>query len=58
MALLSKVIEDEDILPLIMIENKHHVEQINGKKKRLVISSTTMISSNTNSYIKSEEDDG
>lgn len=54
MAFLSKVVDDPDILPRIMLENKHRVKQINEKKRRLMISSATTKSSNT----KNEEHNG
>lgn len=61
MAFLYKIVEDPDILPRMMTENKHRRKQLSEKKRRLMISSTTSSNSSgragTNSSIKTEEDE-
>ncbi|XP_062090768.1 heat stress transcription factor C-1 [Humulus lupulus] len=68
MAFLYKVVEDPDILPRIMNQNKHHLTE---KKRRLAISSatssnssggggtapTTAAGTSTNNSLKTEDED-
>lgn len=60
MAFLYKIVEDPDILPRMMMENKHRRNQISEKKRRLMMSSASSSNSSgmalTNS-VKTEEDE-
>ncbi|PON58643.1 Heat shock transcription factor [Parasponia andersonii] len=46
MAFLYKVVEDPDILPRMMLQNKHHLTE---KKRRLAINSSTTTTTSSNS---------
>ncbi|KAL5572669.1 hypothetical protein UlMin_022266 [Ulmus minor] len=63
MAFLSKVAEDPDILPRMMLQSKERANQLSEKKRRLMISSTTSTSSSsragttTTNSVKTEEEE-
>ncbi|XP_015898330.3 heat stress transcription factor C-1 [Ziziphus jujuba] len=62
MAFLYKIVEDPDILPRMMMKNKHRTNQISEKKRRLMISSASSSNSSgmagTNSVKTEEDEDG
>lgn len=55
MAFLYKVVEDPDILPRMMLQNKERTNQLKEKKRHLAISSTTTSSNFSSPSVKTEE---